>query len=384
MPLTLFVGRPGTGKTIELVRRLMDARTLGRDLYANFLLGTRVDGYIVPTCPVIVGVGTPDPDDWLRSQRYGLVLEPVPCLGPGHLTHDPVTGHFVAWDAEYERRAGARKLRAGVGFLPDSKLTVLEEWEQVIAIRVARDAFGSAHKLKLQLNPERTDETPDAPKWIALPTCKVYDCPGCSEGVTIGLDELNLWAPSRLWQEMGIDVLNRWAYIRKDGLDIYATAQHEGRVDVVARQVTNDIYTCNVMGGVFHMLGRDVHLQLFTRQRWEPAMLTERNRRGGGEGAQHRSPMGVMDYDFSLWRSMAAAARSYDTYEHVRPSEHLNKKTADSARTVTSEQRQRIGAHLLGKHDKKRAATCYVCQVQLSGAVTGDDERTTDEVQIPA
>lgn len=363
MGVKLFVGKPGAGKTIELVRRTLADLELGRDIYANFMLGTRVDGYIVPTCPLF---------DLVSNAG---IIKDAPCLGGHHKDHTPVTGHFVEWDPLIERlaREQGATIRHGRGFVPYPNVHLLTSWEQVLAIRVARDSFDTPHRLRLELR--GVLETDDGPvqDWVAVPTCRVFDCPGCSKGITIAIDELNLWAPSREWQKLGVGVLNRWAYVRKDGLEVYATAQHESRVDVVMRQVTNEIWTCKVIGGVFPLFGRQVHLQLFTRQKWEPETLTEKGRTNATEGGSHSSPLGVLDYEYN--RFSQKVAESYNTYEHVQSSQHLS----DKQKGVTGLTKELIASHLRGNHDKKAARTCVVCQVK-GGMV----EAAPDVVQVSA
>lgn len=359
MGVKLFVGKPGAGKTIELVRRTLADLELGRDIYANFMLGTREDGYIVPTCPVY---------DLLDSKGRRTDAPCLPKLAEHHEAHEPVTGHFVRWEPRLERLGG---LRRGQGFVPYPNVHLLTSWEQVLAIRVARDSFDTPHRLRLeQRGMVETDDGP-VQDWTAERTCRVFDCPGCSRGITVAIDELNLWAPSREWQKLGVGVLNRWAYVRKDGLEVYATAQHESRVDIVMRQVTNEIWTCKVIGGVFPLFGHDIHLQLFTRQKWEPETLTEKGRTNATEGGSHSSPLGVLDYDFNRFNRKVAEA--YNTYEHVQSSQHLTTK----AKGLTVDARELIESHLRGNHDKKSARTCPVCQVK-----GGMQERTADVVQV--
>jgi len=51
------------------------------------------------------------------------------------------------------------------------------------------------------------------------------------------LDEINLWAPSRMWAKIPQAVIWKWAQVRKSGLDIYFTSQSPKRVDSVVREL---------------------------------------------------------------------------------------------------------------------------------------------------
>jgi zonular occludens toxin Zot len=312
VPVTGFVGLPGSGKTLRLVQLGLEARSAGRDVYANFRLGSRVDGYIVPTC---------------------LGDRAVACLGSIHdfAWHHPDGYEFRARTPELDRSAERYGLRRGKGFVPDPNAYLLTSWEQVVAIRVARDVFGTAHRLSLQL--DGVKETKDGPEeiWTARPVCAVWNCEGCSKGVTVLLDELNLWAPSRFWERLGIGVLNRWAYVRKDGLAILWSAQHEARIDKVAREVTEFMWSCRSLGGAFRLFGRwPIHLQVFHRRKWIPALMTDKNRVSEGEGAKAHGAFGL-DLEIAFWWSLARAAESYDTYEHVAD-EGAGAKAADGGR----------------------------------------------------
>jgi zonular occludens toxin Zot len=295
MPVTGLVGLPGSGKTLRAVQMALQAREAGRDVYANFRLGRREVGYLIPTC------------SWAKA-----------CVGYAHDFHKP-TGYEFRTDPRALVIGERYGLRSGRGFVSDPGATLLTSWEQVLAIRVARDEFDIPHRLRLEL----VDDSGTDQEWKAVPTCNVWACNGCSNGITVVIDELNLWAPSRFWEKLGIGVLNRWAYVRKDGMHIVWTAQHEARIDKVAREVTDFIWSCRAFGGVFTFRKWSWHIQLFHRRKWIPALMTDKNRVSEGEGAKSNGLLG-MDFEMSFWGGMKAASECYDTYEHVSESAHMS------------------------------------------------------------
>jgi len=297
MPVIGYVGLPGSGKTLALVNKGLEARALGRVVYANFQLGSRVDGYLAPTCDYGIH------HDSEHAARIGswCALYHQHCEANGY--------RFVARSDDADAAARAHDWRKGRAFVPDSGAYVLRSWEDLINLRIFRDPFDVAHQ----------------------PDCSVVGCVGCSRGITVLLDELNLWAPSRLWQKLGIGVLNRWAYTRKDGLEILWSAQHEARVDKVAREVTDFIWTCKSMGGrwefkfPFMKTSRIVHFQRFQRTRWIPQLLTDKNRVAVAEGGHADGILGGMFNTEGMWFRQRLAD-GYNTYEHVSDSGHLKGK----------------------------------------------------------
>jgi hypothetical protein len=303
-----YVGLPGSGKTLRAAQIGSDDLALGRDVYANIDLGRRESGYIVPRCE--------------RHEALQIICweRPWRSWTPTH-TGD-LAAEFVPdslLSSEDRRFCAEVGFRRGRGFVVDPKFHRLTSWEQVVAIRESRDAFDKPHKLRLVYGGVR--ETKDGPEeiWTAEPECNVWSCHGCSKGITIVLDELNLWAPSRFWATLGIGVLTRFAYTRKDGIRLVWTAQHEARIDKVAREVTDFIYSCSSIGGKFTLpSGRVlIHLQLFYRRKWIPAMLTDKNRLAAGEGVEGGGVSGVLNSQIAWWWSMAKYADRYRTYEHV-------------------------------------------------------------------
>lgn len=310
MPVTGIVGLPGTGKTLRAVQLALEALDGGREVYANFRIGSKVEGFLVPRCsgPELCECWVPWRSVPARHAVASSRFVPLAQLVPAQV-------------AVY-REMGLRRGRA---FVADRRVTVLDSWEQVIAIRQARDVFDSPHRLQLTLGASRTAEG-DA-IWSAEPSCLHHVCAGCSRGITVVLDELNLWAPSRFWSKLGVGVLNRWAYVRKDGLEIVWTAQHEARIDKVAREVTDFIWTCQSFGGTFDGgLMPAFHLQLFQRRKWIPALMTDANRVSVGEGATRSgggAPVvgGMLSTERACWigpwGSMRKVAARYGTYDHV-------------------------------------------------------------------
>lgn len=305
MPVYGQVGLMGSGKTRQIVKVGLRALDAGRDVYANFRLGARVDGWIVPLCG--------------RAEHVGL-------------DHQAETYEFRPRGRELDWMATRSGWRSGRGFVPHDQAQVLTSWEQLIALRVARDSFGIAHRLRVL----RDDSTGE---WAAEPMCRVYDCRGCSRGITVLIDELNLWAPSRLWQDLGLGVLNRWAYARKDGLEVHWSSQHESRVDKVAREVTDHIYTNTSFGGI---IGR-VRFQVFQRRKWVPALMTDKNRVVSAEGAKGSGAVGGFEWpEFVVRWGRTLSTReedSFDTYEHVQDSGHL--ASGASKRAERAEKRVR-------------------------------------------
>jgi hypothetical protein len=61
---------------------------------------------------------------------------------------------------------------------------------------------------------------------------------GCVSG-TVFLDELGLWMSSRDSMKLPASVRSMLAQHRKQGLDLYWTAQHENRVDAIIRELSS-------------------------------------------------------------------------------------------------------------------------------------------------
>lgn len=295
MPVIGYVGLPGSGKTLALVRDGIEAYRSGREVWANFRLGRRFPAAMMPCCALVdVSSRTDHECEWVAEPLTPEVMRSVMRQG---------------W-------------RIGRGFVPSPGVRVIKSWDELMALRVKRDPFGIAH----------------------ASSCPMRECAGCSRGITVLLDELNLWAPSRLWQKLGIGVLTRWAYVRKDGMDVRWSAQHESRIDKVAREVTDFIWTCRsvgpfsvswvpVLGWLLGKVGLG-RAHFFMRRKWIPALITESNRSNPVEGM---NTAGLAEREFTRFRTSIAEA--YDTYEHVAASTHLAEDEDEGARPAKAGRR---------------------------------------------
>ena len=63
------------------------------------------------------------------------------------------------------------------------------------------------------------------------------------------LDEAGVFLSSRFWHTVPRDVLQTLAQVRKNGLDLWYTVQHEARVDTVLRELTAEMVRCKRMWG---------------------------------------------------------------------------------------------------------------------------------------
>jgi len=61
-------------------------------------------------------------------------------------------------------------------------------------------------------------------------------------------DEAGVSLSSRYWQSVSRDLLMRFAQVRKNGLDLWWTSQHENRVDTVLREISNEYVRCQRTG----------------------------------------------------------------------------------------------------------------------------------------
>lgn len=74
---------------------------------------------------------------------------------------------------------------------------------------------------------------------------------GVRKGVIL-IDEINLSAPSRLWNKLPAWLLYFWSQTRKFQLDIYWTAQNMDRVDKVVREISNFVWYFKQLPFGFH------------------------------------------------------------------------------------------------------------------------------------
>lgn len=73
------------------------------------------------------------------------------------------------------------------------------------------------------------------------------DLPMVGNGVVL-LDELGVFMSSRYWSKCSQDVLVALAQVRKNGVDLYATAQDKARVDTVVRELMQEEVRCRSFG----------------------------------------------------------------------------------------------------------------------------------------
>lgn len=289
------------------MKALLQAQKDGSEVWANFRLGWRYDGWMVPMCG--------------RSVHYSA-------------SHHAERYEFRERNALLDAYGAERGWRQGPGFIPSPSARILSGgWDQLMALRVFRDELGRSHRCELIENAEG--------QWSAERACRVYDCPGCSRGLTVGIDELNQWAPAREWQKLGPGVLNRLAYVRKDGIDLHWSAQHERRIDTVPRELTESIMSCSSFGmGLrgngrpwLSVFGAGVRLQIFRREKWIPALMTDKNRVVTGEGASGGGfKGGELEIVFRIGRQLLThEERAYDTYEHVQAAAGLEAQRAERA-----------------------------------------------------
>lgn len=324
-----YVGLTGSGKTRRLTKALLEARAAGSEVWSNGRLGWRYDGWMVPLCG--------------RSIHYAR-------------DHEAARYEFAASTPLLDACGLECGWRRGLGFIPSPGANLLwGGWDQLMALRVFRDELGRSHRCELVQNA--------IGEWSSQRACRVYDCSGCSKGLTVGIDELNQWAPAREWQKLGPGVLNRLAYVRKDGIDLHWTAQHERRIDTVPRELTESIMSCSSFGmGLrsdgrpwISLFGRGIRAQVFRREKWIPALMTDKNRVVTGEGAAGGGFKGGEIELVLKWgrQLLTREERAYDTYEHVQPAgeiaeqrERAERADAASSRIVmlSPERAQRSGA----------------------------------------
>lgn len=324
MPVFGEVGLQGSGKTRRMVKYGLEGLANGMDVYANFGIGVRVEGYVVPICEHVGCRGWDGELTDVHTTTRKRIGEKLIRAG--------VTWEFRKRTPVLDYYAKLWGWRAGRGFIPSDRVYVFEPewgWEQLMALRVGRDPFGIPHRLRLVQDVETGE-------WFTSPMCGVYDCKGCSKGILVLLDEVHRWANSRKWQETAVDVFTRWSYARKDGMVIWWSAQHESRADKIIRELSDHIFTNNAMGG---KIG-PVRLQLFQRRRWVPAELTEKNRRVSGEGMRVGAVGGFEWPEFVVRfgkKLYTAEEDAYDTFEHIREPKQRGKRRVEREDMVRAE-----------------------------------------------
>lgn len=266
MTAEAYTGLMGSGKTLALVEYGLKALASGSDVYANFGIGRHMWGWLLP--------------DGSYSEVPQLL---DPKLRARYLATSP--GH-----------------RIGMGFVPFPNVYRLRDWEHFCQLRVMRDPLGGAHK----------------------EGCDYRQCNGCSRGITILIDEVNSWANSRHWQDVGVGLLTKFTYMRKHGLELVVSAQHEDRLDVALRHLLEFTWLCRP-GGFWTRRAdhvkepvriRGFPLAWFTRERFIAGQLTDAVRAGAKEMESHSGIIGGMAGPERHWFS-DNVANAYDTYEEV-------------------------------------------------------------------
>ena len=135
------------------------------------------------------------------------------------------------------------------------------------------------------------------------PPCGCGECFVSISHAVVLVDEINLWAPSRMWNALPMGLLHRWAQVRKYETQILWSAQHEARVDKVIREVTGFIWECRAtVLGQLPLLHRLPFVPTFRLRAFEPHDLRK-------VGAQPLSARGL--------RLKRGIAEAYDTFELV-------------------------------------------------------------------
>lgn len=266
MTAEAYTGLMGSGKTLALVEYGLKALANGSDVYANFGIGKHEWGYLN-------GSGRFIPFEMLAKAQ-----------------------HRVTFMAENPDR------RIGQGFTPFTNLYRLRDWEHFCHLKVMRDPLGAAHK----------------------PGCDYRGCSGCSKGITILIDEVNSWANSRHWQDVGVGLLTKFTYMRKHGLELVVSAQHEDRLDIALRHLLEFTWQCRP-GGFWTRRAdhvkepvriKGIPIAWFTRERFIAGQLTDSVRAGTKDMASHTGIVGGMAGPERHWFS-DKIANAYDTYEEV-------------------------------------------------------------------
>ena len=146
------------------------------------------------------------------------------------------------------------------------------------------------------------------------PPCECGECFVSISHAVVLVDEINLWAPSRMWNALPMGLLHRWAQVRKYETQILWSAQHEARVDKVIREVTGFIWECKatVAGQLFHWLPG---ISTFRMKAFEPHDLRK-------QGAQPLHSRGL--------RLKRGIAEAYDTFELVAMGSQFELQTKKS------------------------------------------------------
>lgn len=129
------------------------------------------------------------------------------------------------------------------------------------------------------------------------------------------IDEAHLWFPARGAMRLPPSWLAQMSQTRKNGWDIWWSAQHERRVDSVLKDVTNWLW----LSTAWFSSGDGAPLY-FRARSWEPEFF--------------RKPKAHMT---TRWlRFKKSIAENYDTYERIQVAAHAQAKN-DRYATVDSE-----------------------------------------------
>lgn len=272
------VGSVGSGKTQWLADIGMKAIARGDLVFANFHFGDRQGFGYVPhggTCGGMV-------NQWDR-RTLGCALLREDTLGKTpcyvfwpHPAHKQNSLWLHRIDAKRAKRYG---LQWSESFIATDQFEYekVDGWEALMNIQRSRDEWGNPAK----------------------------------RGIVMLIDEINMWAPSRKWAEIPMDVLYQWSHNRKQGLEIWWSSQREARVDKALREVTQLAYwTVGV--------GPRKAPWFFWRREYVPQPDVT-------DPLQATPQLEGSFWSSSFMRNKKSRYRHYDTFEPIKPSAHLNK-----------------------------------------------------------
>jgi hypothetical protein len=133
------------------------------------------------------------------------------------------------------------------------------------------------------------------------PPCECGRCFVSLSHAVVLVDEINLWAPSRMWNALPLALLHRWAQVRKFETHILWSAQHEARVDKAIRELTGYIWECSMLPGA-----RALH--------WIPGWPTFRLRAFEPADMRKQGSKPIYKQNLKLRKRVALA---YDTFQVV-------------------------------------------------------------------
>ena len=169
------------------------------------------------------------------------------------------------------------------------------------------------------------------------------------DGLVI-LDEINLWMPSRAWAKLPGPLLWKWAQVRKSGLDIIWTAQHQARVDKLVRELTWMVY------------------QMFS---WRKLGFFAAKAYLGEVRPELFASWAFMPFDINV-------ARRYDTFEEVSLPEYLAGVLQRDMAKAGKGPKQSPVADLIAALDDKRRVLWEVAQSFVGGADLSGASRWMD------